>query len=361
MVLNMITRDLSKPKASRVAPSLLKPSLPDERIARQASPISIMDDDFTIGDLVGESMAEGLRAVTPSPGIRESTAPGLAAAGSPPSPEILRDFSRLGAAPEPRHWNTEKLPPVTATPSPEILCNYFERLGAAAVGAGAEQRVTPSPPVGLAAGPDAEWLLNATAGLRDKGALRDEVAAPVPRRHSCSDLVERATGRSDRRSPDMSLVAGVSDRFGFRSVADMKLLALVRSESSTSLDKVAGISPRHALLRASSSPSLSPPRTYEAVVDPDAASVDPDAASDDGDRFLRDVVTSMPLAKVVRVVLLSRVGRLRAIVDGLRALVAGDGALDALLSASLLLAARDLALINVVVCLTILHLKLRRP
>lgn len=69
----------------------------------------------------------------------------------------------------------------------------------------------------------------------------------------------------------------------------------------------------------------------------------------------------MPLAKVVQVVLLSRLGRLRAIVDGLRALVAGDGALDALLSASLLLAARDLALINVVVCLTILHLKLRRP
>ena len=333
MVLNMITRDLSKPKASRVAPSLLKPSLPDERIARQASPISIMDDDFTIGDLVGESMAEGLRAVTPSPGIRESTAPGLATAGSPPSPEILRDyFSRLGAAPEPRRWSgAEKLPPVT---------------------------VTPSPPVGLAAGPDAEWLLNATAGLRDKGALRDEVAAPVPRRHSCSDLVERATGRSDRRSPDMSLVAGVSDRFGFRSVADMKLVALVRSESNSSLDKVAAgspdLSPRRALLRAASSPSFSrSARSYEAVVDPDAA-------SDDGDRFLRDV-TSMPLAKVVQVVLLSRLGRLRAIVGGLRALVAGDGALDALLSASLLLAARDLALINVVVCLTILHLKLRRP
>ena len=333
MVLNMITRDLSKPKASRVAPSLLKPSLPDERIARQASPISIMDDDFTIGDLVGESMAEGLRAVTPSPGIRESTAPGLAAAGSPPSPEILRDyFSRLGAAPEPRRWSgAEKLPPVT---------------------------VTPSPPVGLAAGPDAEWLLNATAGLRDKGALRDEVAAPVPRRHSCSDLVERATGRSDRRSPDMSLVAGVSDRFGFRSAGDMKLVALVRSESNSSLDKVAAgspdLSPRRALLRAASSPSFSrSARSYEAVVDPDAA-------SDDGDRFLRDV-TSMPLAKVVQVVLLSRLGRLRAIVGGLRALVAGDGALDALLSASLLLAARDLALINVVVCLTILHLKLRRP
>ena len=333
MVLNMITRDLSKPKASRVAPSLLKPSLPDERIARQASPISIMDDDFTIGDLVGESMAEGLRAVTPSPGIRESTAPGLAAAGSPPSPEILRDyFSRLGAAPEPRRWSgAEKLPPVT---------------------------VTPSPPVGLAAGPDAEWLLNATAGLRDKGALRDEVAAPVPRRHSCSDLVERATGRSDRRSPDMSLVAGVSDRFGFRSAGDMKLVALVRSESNSSLADMASksppISPRRALLRAASSPSFSrSARSYEAVVDPDAA-------SDDGDRFLRDV-TSMPLAKVVQVVLLSRLGRLRAIVDGLGALVAGDGALDALLSASLLLAARDLALINVVVCLTILHLKLRRP
>ena len=333
MVLNMITRDLSKPKASRVAPSLLKPSLPDERIARQASPISIMDDDFTIGDLVGESMAEGLRAVTPSPGIRESTAPGLAAAGSPPSPEILRDyFSRLGAAPEPRRWSgAEKLPPVT---------------------------VTPSPPVGLAAGPDAEWLLNATAGLRDKGALRDEVAAPVPRRHSCSDLVERATGRSDRRSPDMSLVAGVSDRFGFRSAGDMKLVALVRSESNSSLDKVAAgspdLSPRRALLRAASSPSFSrSARSYEAVVDPDSA-------SDDGDRFLRDV-TSMPLAKVVQVVLLSRLGPLRAIVDGLGALVAGDGALDALLSASLLLAARDLALINVVVCLTILHLKLRRP
>ena len=333
MVLNMITRDLSKPKASRVAPSLLKPSLPDERIARQASPISIMDDDFTIGDLVGESMAEGLRAVTPSPGIRESTAPGLAAAGSPPSPEILRDyFSRLGAAPEPRRWSgAEKLPPVT---------------------------VTPSPPVGLAAGPDAEWLLNATAGLRDKGALRDEVAAPVPRRHSCSDLVERATGRSDRRSPDMSLVAGVSDRFGFRSVADMKLVALVRSESNSSLADMASksppISPRRALLRAASSPSFSrSARSYEAVVDPDSA-------SDDGDRFLRDV-TSMPLAKVAQVVLLSRLGRLRAIVGGLRALVAGDGALDALLSASLLLAARDLALINVVVCLTILHLKLRRP
>ena len=333
MVLNMITRDLSKPKASRVAPSLLKPSLPDERIARQASPISIMDDDFTIGDLVGESMAEGLRAVTPSPGIRESTAPGLAAAGSPPSPEILRDyFSRLGAAPEPRRWSgAEKLPPVT---------------------------VTPSPPVGLAAGPDAEWLLNATAGLRDKGALRDEVAAPVPRRHSCSDLVERATGRSDRRSPDMSLVAGVSDRFGFRSAGDMKLVALVRSESNSSLADMASksppISPRRALLRAASSPSFSrSARSYEAVVDPDSA-------SDDGDRFLRDV-TSMPLAKVVQVVLLSRLGRLRAIVDGLGALVAGDGALDALLSASLLLAARDLALINVVVCLTILHLKLRRP
>ena len=333
MVLNMITRDLSKPKASRVAPSLLKPSLPDERIARQASPISIMDDDFTIGDLVGESMAEGLRAVTPSPGIRESTAPGLAAAGSPPSPEILRDyFSRLGAAPEPRRWSgAEKLPPVT---------------------------VTPSPPVGLAAGPDAEWLLNATAGLRDKGALRDEVAAPVPRRHSCSDLVERATGRSDRRSPDMSLVAGVSDRFGFRSAGDMKLVALVRSESNSSLADMASksppISPRRALLRAASSPSFSrSARSYEAVVDPDSA-------SDDGDRFLRDV-TSMPLAKVVQVVLLSRLGRLRAIVGGLRALVAGDGALDALLSASLLLAARDLALINVVVCLTILHLKLRRP
>ena len=333
MVLNMITRDLSKPKASRVAPSLLKPSLPDERIARQASPISIMDDDFTIGDLVGESMAEGLRAVTPSPGIRESTAPGLAAAGSPPSPEILRDyFSRLGAAPEPRRWSgAEKLPPVT---------------------------VTPSPPVGLAAGPDAEWLLNATAGLRDKGALRDEVAAPVPRRHSCSDLVERATGRSDRRSPDMSLVAGVSDRFGFRSAGDMKLVALVRSESNSSLADMASksppISPRRALLRAASSPSFSrSARSYEAVVDPDSA-------SDDGDRFLRDV-TSMPLAKVAQVVLLSRLGRLRAIVGGLRALVAGDGALDALLSASLLLAARDLALINVVVCLTILHLKLRRP
>ena len=333
MVLNMITRDLSKPKASRVAPSLLKPSLPDERIARQASPISIMDDDFTIGDLVGESMAEGLRAVTPSPGIRESTAPGLAAAGSPPSPEILRDyFSRLGAAPEPRRWSgAEKLPPVT---------------------------VTPSPPVGLAAGPDAEWLLNATAGLRDKGALRDEVAAPVPRRHSCSDLVERATGRSDRRSPDMSLVAGVSDRFGFRSAGDMKLVALVRSESNSSLADMASksppISPRRALLRAASSPSFSrSARSYEAVVDPDSA-------SDDGDRFLRDV-TSMPLAKVAQVVLLSRLGRLRAIVDGLGALVAGDGALDALLSASLLLAARDLALINVVVCLTILHLKLRRP
>ena len=318
---------------TRVAPSLLKPSLPeekvdgDERIARQASPISIVDD-FTIGDLVGESMAEGLRAVTPSPGIRESTAPGLAAAGSPPSPEILRDyFSR-------------KLPPATAT-------------------------VTPSPPVGLAAGPDAEWLLNATAGLRDKGTLRDEVAAPVPRRHSCPDLVERATGRSDRRSPDMSLVAGVSDRFGFRSVADMKLVALVRSESNSSLADMASkspdLSPRRALLRAASSPSFSrSARSYEAVVDPDAASVDPDAASDDGDRFLKEM-TSMPLAKVVQVVLLSRLGRLRAIVGGLRALVAGDGALDALLSASLLLAARDLALINVVVCLTILHLKLRRP
>ena len=311
---------------TRVAPSLLKPSLPeekvdgDERIARQASPISIVDD-FTIGDLVGESMAEGLRAVTPSPGIRESTAPGLAAAGSPPSPEILRDyFSR-------------KLPPATAT-------------------------VTPSPPVGLAAGPDAEWLLNATAGLRDKGTLRDEVAAPVPRRHSCPDLVERATGRSDRRSPDMSLVAGVSDRFGFRSVADMKLVALVRSESNSSLADMASkspdLSPRRALLRAASSPSFSrSARSYEAVVDPDAA-------SDDGDRFLKEM-TSMPLAKVVQVVLLSRLGRLRAIVGGLRALVAGDGALDALLSASLLLAARDLALINVVVCLTILHLKLRRP
>jgi len=285
----------------------------DERIARQASPISIVDD-FTIGDLVGESMAEGLRAVTPSP--------------------------------------------ATATASPEILCDYFERLGAAAVGAGAEQRVTPSPPVGLAAGPDAEWLLNATAGLRDKGTRRDEVAAPVPRRHSCPDLVERATGRADRRSPDMSLVAGVSDRFGFRSVADMKLVALVRSESNSSLDKVAAgspdLSPRRALLRAASSPSFSrSARSYEAVVDPDAA-------SDDGDRFLKEMA-SMPLAKVVQVVLLSRLGRLRAIVDGLRALVAGDGALDALLSASLLLAARDLALINVVVCLTILHLKLRRP
>ena len=111
----------------------------------------------------------------------------------------------------------------------------------------------------------------------------------------------------------------------------------------------------------SSSPSFSrSARSYEAVVDPDAASVDPDAASDDGDRFLKEM-TSMPLAKVVQVVLLSRLGRLRAIVDGLGALVAGDGALDALLSASLLLAARDLALINVVVCLTILHLKLRRP
>lgn len=329
MVLNLITRDLSKPKARRVAPSLLKPSLPeekvdgDERISR--SPTSIIADDFTIGDLAGESMAEGLRAVTPSPGIRESTAPGLAAAGSPPSPEILRDyFSRLGAAPE---------PPATAT-------------------------VTPSPPVGLAAGPDAEWLLNATAGLRDKGTLRDEVAAPVPRRHSCPDLVERATGRADRRSPDMSLVAGVSDRFGFRSVADMKLVALVRSESNSSLADMASksppISPRRALLRAASSPSFSrSARSYEAVVDPDAA-------SDDGDRFLKEM-TSMPLAKVVQVVLLSRLGRLRAIVDGLRALVAGDGALDALLSASLLLAARDLALINVVVCLTILHLKLRRP
>ena len=325
MVLNLITRDLSKPKAGRVAPSLLKPSLPeekvdgDERISR--SPTSIMEDDFTIGDLVGESMAEGLRAVTPSPGIRESTTPGLAAAGSPPSPEILRDyFSR-------------KLPPATAT-------------------------VTPSPPVGLAAGPDAEWLLNATAGLRDKGALRDEVAAPVPRRHSCPDLVERATGRADRRSPDMSLVAGVSDRFGFRSVADMKLVALVRSESNSSLADMASkspdLSPRRALLRAASSPSFSrSARSYEAVVDPDAA-------SDDGDPFLKEM-TSMPLAKVVQVVLLSRLGRLRAIVDGLRALVAGDGALDALLSASLLLAARDLALINVVVCLTILHLKLRRP
>ena len=322
---------------TRVAPSLLKPSLPeekvdgDERIARQASPISIVDD-FTIGDLVGESMAEGLRAVTPSPGIRESTAPGLAAAGSSPSPEILRDyFSRLGAAPETRR--AEKLPPATAT-------------------------VTPSPPVGLAAGPDAEWLLNATAGLRDKGTLRDEVAAPVPRRHSCPDLVERATGRSDRRSPDMSLVAGVSDRFGFRSVADMKLVALVRSESNSSLADMASkspdLSPRRALLRAASSPSFSrSARSYEGVVDPDAA-------SDDGDRFLKEM-TSMPLAKVVQVVLLSRLGRLRAIVDGLRALVAGDGALDALLSASLLLAARDLALINVVVCLTILHLKLRRP
>ena len=329
MVLNLITRDLSKPKARRVAPSLLKPSLPeekvdaDERIAGSASPTSIMEDDFTIGDLVGESMAEGLRAVTPSPGIRESTAPGLAAAGSPPSPEILRDyFSRLGAAPEPR------------------------------------PTVTPSAPVGLAAGPDAEWLLNATAGLRDKGTLRDEVAAPVPRRHSCPDLVERATGRADRRSPDMSLVAGVSDRFGFRSVADMKLVALVRSESNSSLADMASkspdLSPRRALLRAASSPSFSrSARSYEAVVDPDAA-------SDDGDRFLKEM-TSMPLAKVVQVVLLSRLGRLRAIVGGLRALVAGDGALDALLSASLLLAARDLALINVVVCLTILHLKLRRP
>ena len=297
--------------------------------------------------------------------------------GSPPSPEILRDyFSRLGAAPE-------KLPPATATPSPEILCDYFERLGAAAVGAGAEQRVTPTPPVGLAAGADAEWLLNATAGLRDKGTLRDEVAAPVPRRHSCpdlveradrrspdmslvaSDLVERATGRSDRRSPDMSLVAGVSDRFGFRSAGDMKLVALVRSESNSSLADMASkspdLSPRRALLRAASSPSFSrSARSYEAVVDPDAASVDPDAASDDGDRFLKEM-TSMPLARVAQVVLLSRLGRLRAIVDGLRALVAGDGALDALLSASLLLAARDLALINVVVCLTILHLKLRRP
>lgn len=254
MVLNLITRDLSKPKARRVAPSLLVPSLPeekvdgDERIARQASPISIVDD-FTIGDLVGESMAEGLRAVTPSP--------------------------------------------ATATPSPEIICDYFERLGAAAVGAGAEQRVTPSPPVGLAAGPDAEWLLNATAGLRDKGTLRDEVAAPVPRRHSCPDLVERATGRADRRSPDMSLVAGVSDRFGFRSVADMKLVALVRSESNSSLADMASkspdLSPRRALLRAASSPSFSrSARSYEAVVDPDAASVDPDAASDDGDRFLKE-------------------------------------------------------------------------
>ena len=173
-----------------------------------------------------------------------------------------------------------------------------------------------------------------------------------------SDLVERATGRSDRRSPDMSLVAGVSDRFGFRSAGDMKLVALVRSESNSSLADMASkspdLSPRRALLCAASSPSFSrSARSYEAVVDPDAA-------SDDGDRFLKEM-TSMPLAKVVRVVLLSRLGRLRAIVDGLRALVAGDGALDALLSASLLLAARDLALINVVVCLTILHLKLRRP
>ena len=163
----------------------------------------------------------------------------------------------------------------------------------------------------------------------------------------------------------MSLVAGVSDRFGFRSVADMKLVALVRSESNSSLTDMASkspdLSPRRALLRAASSPSFSrSARSYEAVVDPDAASVDPDAASDDGDRLLKEM-TSMPLAKVVQVVLLSRVGRLRAIVGGLRALVAGDGALDALLSASLLLAARDLALINVVVCLTILHLKLRRP
>jgi hypothetical protein len=266
---------------------------------------------------------------------------------------ITRDLSKPKAR---RVAPTGLLKP--SLPSPEILCDYFERLGAAAVGAGAEQRVTPSPPVGLAAGPDAECLLNATAGLRDKGTRRDEVAAPVPRRHSCPDPVERATGRTDHRSPDMSLVAGVSDRFGFRSVADMKLVALVRSESSSSLDKVAAgspdLSPRRALLRAASSPSFSrSARSYEAVVDPDAA-------SDDGDRFLRDV-TSMPLAKVVQVVLLSRLGRLRAIVDGLRTLVAGDGALDALLSASLLLAARDLALINVVVCLTILHLKLRRP
>ncbi|KAK7234985.1 hypothetical protein SO694_0014108 [Aureococcus anophagefferens] len=330
MVLNLITRDLSKPKARRVAPSLLKPSLPeekvdgDERIARQASPISITEDDFTIGDLVGESMAEGLRAVTPSPEIlRESTAPGLAAAGSPPSPEILRDyFSRLGAAPE---------PPATATPSP---------------------------PVGLAAGPDAEWLLNATA-LRDKGS-------GAPRRgrgaRAAAALVPRPRRARDgpRRPPE----PGHEPRRGrvgplrLPSVADMKLVALVRSESNSSLDKVASkspdLSPRRALLRAASSPSFSrSARSYEAVVDPDAA-------SDDGDRFLKEM-TSMPLAKVVQVVLLSRVGRLRAIVGGLRALVAGDGALDALLSASLLLAARDLALINVVVCLTILHLKLRRP
>ncbi|KAH8062009.1 Ca2-binding protein [Aureococcus anophagefferens] len=116
MVLNLITRDLSKPKASRVAPSLLTPSLPeekvdgDERIARQASPISITEDDFTIGDLVGESMAEGLRAVTPSPEIlRESTAPGLAAAGSPPSPRSSATTSRASA---------RRPSPATATPSP---------------------------------------------------------------------------------------------------------------------------------------------------------------------------------------------------------------------------------------------------
>ncbi|KAH8050680.1 Ca2-binding protein [Aureococcus anophagefferens] len=289
MVLNLITRDLSKPKARRVAPSLLKPSLPeekvdgDERIARQASPISITEDDFTIGDLVGESMAEGLRAVTPSPEIlRESTAPGLAAAGSPPSPEILRDyFSRLGAAPEPPR----------------------------------RRRRRPRRP--RCGGPDAEWLLNATA-LRDRHA-RDEVAANVARRNSCPDLVERATGRSDRRSPDMSLVAGVSDR----RLPERRHEArrFVRSESNSSLADMASkspdLSPRRALLRAASSPSFSrSARSYEAV--------DDRTGGGDGDRFLKEM-TSMPLAKVVQVVLLSRVGRLRAIVGGLRALVAGDG------------------------------------
>ncbi|KAH8098816.1 Ca2-binding protein [Aureococcus anophagefferens] len=73
----------------------------------------------------------------------------------------------------------------------------------------------------------------------------------------------------------MSLVAGVSDRFGFRSVADMKLVALVRSESNSSLADMASkspdLSPRRALLRAASSPSFSRSASYEAVDDPDAA------------------------------------------------------------------------------------------
>ncbi|KAH8055011.1 Ca2-binding protein [Aureococcus anophagefferens] len=229
MVLNLITRDLSKPKARRVAPSLLKPSLPeekvdgDERIARQASPISITEDDFTIGDLVGESMAEGLHAVTPSPEIlRESTAPGLAAAGSPPSPEILRDyFSRLGAAPE---------PPATATPSPRR-------------------------PRG---GPDAEWLLNATA-LRDKGTPRrgrgergEEELVPRPRRARDGPVRPPEPGHEPRRGRVGPPASGV---------ADMKLVALVRSESNSSLADMASkspdLSPRRALLREASSPSFS--------------------------------------------------------------------------------------------------------